>query len=1033
MQIALLLQQRNFNNTGTSTIDAATVTIEVANFASNISNAGTISAASLNFILTDDFTHTSDSFTGFNNFSNLAITTDGIFTNNNTIDLAGVNLTITADSLNNTGGVVISDTFALSVAGDFDYLADYLGTITTNAFNLQVGGDFSYDDSANDFVWRATDTLTVLGNADITTNNYTQSGAITVDGDWSINTASDFLYNRPNNDFIWDTNDSLTVGRNAAITATDFTNSGTISVNTTLNTTVSNTESDSFNNTGGVISAATFALNVAGDFDYLADYLGNGSITTNTINLQVGGDFSNNDSASDFTWNANDSLVVSGNADITTNNYTQSGAITVDGVWTINALTDFTYSNANNDFIWDTNDSLVVSGNANITTNNFANDGTISADTFTLSLAGNFESSGTITTNAYNLQVGGDFSYDDSANDFVWRTNDTLTVSGNASIVAAGFNNSGNITVTDSGNFTANTFANSGGVLDADTLNLNVAGDFDYTNNGTITANTYNFHIGGDFSYDDAANDFVLGLNDTLTVLGSANIVAADFANSGTIAVTNSLGITAAGFDNSSIIRASSIFNVTVATFINRAGATITAAECNFVHDSFTDEGSITCLDSNTIEATVDNIAEPNNSGLSVNNYETFHIPSNGRVFNNSVSGATSQLLGDVPANSNFISGNAANIILAQVSGTEISLLLGAFEVVGSEAGLIIANPNGISCNGCSFINASEVDLRTDNSIAIADNGLDASDVDILNIRAGSFTNTGVLNANILNLNVNGDFDYTQRGIINTTTFNLEVDGVFSNNDASIGFVWEEGDTLTVSGNANITALNFINHGSINVADSGSSGSFEITTGYTAINQGSIVSDILAINAADFFRNLTDGDIDVASLNITAGGKVTNTANINVTGTLTITANDDSTRTDDRTGFYVSNRGNITATTLNITAVDNFYNRGNITATNFTASAKSVFLLNREINSFDGIYDGGNISLARNSSLIAAGIIENYGNIDLGVFNLDISADSFTNHASANITANTVNLAVTSYINDGTIDAVIVSDTTSDQ
>ena len=217
----------------------------------------------------------------------------------------------------------------------------------------------------------------------------------------------------------------------------------------------------------------------------------------------------------------------------------------------------------------------------------------------------------------------------------------------------------------------------------ADALTVSVAGDFDY---GTITANSYNLNVDGDFSYDDSANDFVLGLNDTLTVLGSANIVAADFANSGTIAVTGSLGITAAGFDNSSIIRASSIFNATVATFINRAGATITAAECNFVHDSFTDEGTITCLDSNTVEATVDNIAEPNNSGLSVNNYETFHIPSNGRVFNNSVSGATSQLLGDVPANSNFISGNAASIILAQVSGTEISLLLGAFEVVGVAA-----------------------------------------------------------------------------------------------------------------------------------------------------------------------------------------------------------------------------------------------------------------------------------------------------------------------------------------------------------
>ena len=199
-----------------------------------------------------------------------------------------------------------------------------------------------------------------------------------------------------------------------------------------------------------------------------------------------------------------------------------------------------------------------------------------------------------------------------------------------------------------------------------------------------------------------------------------------------------------------------------------------------------------------------------------------------------------------------------------------------------------------------------------------------------------------------------------------------------------------------------------------------------ITTGYTAINQGSIVSDILAINAADFFRNLTGGDIDVASLNITAGGKVTNTANINVTGTLTITANDDSTRTDDRTGFYVSNRGNITAATLNITAVDNFYNRGNITATNFTASAKSVFLLNREINSFDGIYDGGNISLSGDASFTAdGGIIENYGNIDLGVFNLDITANRFINQAGANVTANTLNLDVNSLIQHGFINAVI--------
>ena len=293
-----------------------------------------------------------------------------------------------------------------------------------------------------------------------------------------------------------------------------------------------------------------------------------------------------------------------------------------------------------------------------------------------------------------------------------------------------------------------------------------------------------------------------------------------------------------------------------------------------------------------------------------------------------------------------------------------------------------------LTCNGCGFINASRVDLVTgsnynfntdsfnsiaNTNIAIIGNGLDASSVGILNIHAGGFTNTGGLKANTFNLNVAGNF--ASSGSITTDSLN-------------------------------------------------------ITAGYTAINQGSIVSNSLDITANDFFRNLTGGDISVDSLNITAGGKVTNTANINVAGTLSITANNDSTRTDDPAGafFYVSNRGNITATTLNIAAVDNFYNRGNVTADNFNiTSAKSVFFLNEEIDSFVGTYDGGNISLNGDSSFIAdGGRIENYGNIDLGNNNLTIIADSFTNQSSATVTADTLNLYnVNSFLNEGVIDATI--------
>ena len=169
-----------FENDAGAVISADTVTIEVTNFADNIINVGAISATSLNFILTDDFTRSSGSFAGFNNFSNLTVSTDGTFTNNDTINLAG-NLEIKTNSFTNTGRVV-ADTFTLSGNDDFDYANS--GNITANAFNLNVEGNFSNNDANSNFTWGNNYSLNVSGNADITTNNYNQSGAIDVAGDF---------------------------------------------------------------------------------------------------------------------------------------------------------------------------------------------------------------------------------------------------------------------------------------------------------------------------------------------------------------------------------------------------------------------------------------------------------------------------------------------------------------------------------------------------------------------------------------------------------------------------------------------------------------------------------------------------------------------------------------------------------------------------------------------------------------------------------------------------------------------------------
>ena len=176
-----------------------------------------------------------------------------------------------------------------------------------------------------------------------------------------------------------------------------------------------------------------------------------GTITTNAYNLNIGGDFSYNDSANDFVLGVNNILTVLGEASIDVAGFANSGTITI-------------------------TDSL------NITANTFANSGGVVADAFTLSVAGDFDY-GTITANSYNLTVGGNFSYDDSANDFTWGDSDTLTVSGNVNIVAADFANSGAITVTNSENFTANTFSNTGTVSAAKAVTIGVTNfDDDITN-----------------------------------------------------------------------------------------------------------------------------------------------------------------------------------------------------------------------------------------------------------------------------------------------------------------------------------------------------------------------------------------------------------------------------------------------------------------------------------------------------------------------------------------------------------------------
>ncbi|WP_431224254.1 filamentous hemagglutinin N-terminal domain-containing protein [Serratia sp. L9] len=110
--------------------------------------------------------------------------------------------------------------------------------------------------------------------------------------------------------------------------------------------------------------------------------------------------------------------------------------------------------------------------------------------------------------------------------------------------------------------------------------------------------------------------------------------------------------------------------------------------------------------------STVVNINAAGNGGVSHNIYSQFDVDRGGVVLNNSAAGSTSQLAGNIAGNVN-LAGGSASIILNEVNSNKASQLSGMIEVAGQQAQVIVANPSGITCSGCGFINTDRATLTT--------------------------------------------------------------------------------------------------------------------------------------------------------------------------------------------------------------------------------------------------------------------------------------------------------------------------------
>ncbi|MGL4686187.1 MAG: filamentous hemagglutinin N-terminal domain-containing protein [Commensalibacter sp.] len=107
------------------------------------------------------------------------------------------------------------------------------------------------------------------------------------------------------------------------------------------------------------------------------------------------------------------------------------------------------------------------------------------------------------------------------------------------------------------------------------------------------------------------------------------------------------------------------------------------------------------------------NIAHPNNAGVSHNRFNQYNVNEQGQILNNASTITNTKLAGQIIGNPHLKDGKNARLILNEVTGYSPTRLLGYTEIAGKQAALIIANPSGITCAGCGFINTARTSLAT--------------------------------------------------------------------------------------------------------------------------------------------------------------------------------------------------------------------------------------------------------------------------------------------------------------------------------
>lgn len=469
--------------------------------------------------------------------------------------------------------------------------------------------------------------------------------------------------------------------------------------------------------------------------------------------------------------------------------------------------------------------------------------------------------------------------------------------------------------------------------------------------------------------------------------------------------------------------------------------------------------------------ATVIDIEKPNAAGVSHNLYRDFNVGTNGTILNNSGDDVSHSTFGNIARNNNLTAGSAS-VILNEVTSKNASSLKGFIEVNGQKADVVIANPNGITCSGCSFVNTNKAILTTGKvnmtddgaigsytvtggTLTIGENGMNAANcyavllADAIKINGKVQANNALVSAGNFTMD-NSSGSVTSAGK-KATLIQMTVNPQYSIDVSSLGGI--EANSISMVGN-NI-GFGVRNKGSII-----SNGTLMLTSNGNLLNKGSItgkgllsqVSTVTGITndgsiAGAYYLMLSSGDYIVNTGSL-SGGQLIATANGNITngdsGTMTGTSGLSLTsggkiRNEEKASLLSNNQiaataisdflneGKISAKHTSLTFVgDSFKNTGNINSTGQT----TIQSLTQDGSANTGeIYNlgnitGENINLQTNGTLAqsSSGRIEatnaitahSYWLNQNGYMNAaDITTDHGVVNNYGNITAK--NISITTY------------------